>query len=186
MGQPIGVDGARLLECGHSPGDQPEYRETGEAEDLSPWAGFLPVAIGLTPLLFQNGIWMEDAVTGAAVALPARHSTLLDWSNFDATAFVIVDQLNSPAFGTDPHAAQAVGTAWFIEAYGGYIETGWAYLHDRRIYLDMLAGGFRNDLKEKILGNNAHVKIEPNTVGDMLKRVPGGLALSVTVMGTIL
>ena len=28
----------------------------------------LPFTIGLVPLLFQNGIWMEDAVTGAAVA----------------------------------------------------------------------------------------------------------------------
>ena len=30
----------------------------------------LPFTIGLVPLLFQNGIWMEDAVTGAAFALP--------------------------------------------------------------------------------------------------------------------
>ncbi len=91
----------------------------------------LPITIGLVPLLFQNGIWMEDAVTGAAFALPARHSRLLNWSNFDATFFAVVDQLNSAAFGKDQHAAQALGTAWFIEAYGGYIESGYAYLRDR-------------------------------------------------------
>ena len=91
----------------------------------------LPITIGLVPLLFQNGIWMEDAVTGAAIALPARHSRLLNWSNYDATFFAIADQLNSPAFGGDEHAAQALGTAWFIEAYGGYIETGYAYVRDR-------------------------------------------------------
>lgn len=92
----------------------------------------IPVTIGLVPLLFQNGIWMEDAVTGFAFAIPARHSRLLNWSNFDATFFAVFDQLNSPAFGTDEHAAQAFGTAWFIDAYGGYIETGYAYLNDRK------------------------------------------------------
>lgn len=91
----------------------------------------LPVTIGLVPLLFQNGIWMEDAVTGAAFALPARHSRLLNWSNYEATFFAVFDQLNSVAFDNNKHAAQAFGTAWFIEAYGGYIETGYAYVRDR-------------------------------------------------------
>jgi hypothetical protein len=91
----------------------------------------LPFTIGLVPLLFQNGIWMEDAVTGAAFALPARHSRLLNWSNYDASFFAVFDQLNSVAFGADEHAAQAFGTAWFIEAYGGYIESGYAYVRDR-------------------------------------------------------
>ncbi|WP_442506410.1 hypothetical protein SH528x_005253 [Novipirellula sp. SH528] len=103
----------------------------------------LPFTIGLVPLLFQNGIWMEDAVTGAAFALPSGHSRLLNWSNFDATFFAVVDQINSAAFGSDEHAAQAFGTAWFIEAYGGYIETGYAYVRDRnqseRSYHNMTA-----------------------------------------------
>ena len=91
----------------------------------------IPFTIGLVPLLFQNGIWMEDAVTGAAFSIPARHSRLLNWSNYDATFFAAVDQINSPAFATNEHAAQMLGTAWFIEAYGGYIETGYAFVHDR-------------------------------------------------------
>lgn len=91
----------------------------------------LPFSIGLVPLLFQNGIWMEDAVTAVAFALPARHSRLLNWSNYDATFFAVFDQLNSPAFGGDKNAAQAFGTAWFIEAYDGYIESGYAYVRDR-------------------------------------------------------
>lgn len=90
----------------------------------------LPVTFGLVPLLFQNGIWMEDAVTGVAASLPAKHSRLLNWSNFDATFFAVFDQINSPAF-VDDNDAQAFGTAWFIEAYDGYIETGYAYLRDR-------------------------------------------------------
>jgi hypothetical protein len=103
----------------------------------------LPFTIGLVPLLFQNGIWMEDAVTGAAFSLPARHSTLLNWANYDATFFAVVDQLDSEAFAGDQHAAQAFGTAWFIEAYAGYIETGYAYVRDRnqseRSYHNMTA-----------------------------------------------
>ncbi|SMP39075.1 hypothetical protein SAMN06265222_101245 [Neorhodopirellula lusitana] len=103
------------------------------------WGGFhnksspaeIPFTIGLVPLLFQNGIWMEDAVTGAAFALPARHSRLLNWSNYETTFFAVVDQLNSNAFAGDNHAAQAFGNAWFIEAYGGYIEAGYAYVRDR-------------------------------------------------------
>lgn len=90
-----------------------------------------PLTVGLIPLFFQNGIWMEDAVTGAAFSLPARHSNLLNWSNYDATFFAVFDQLDSPAFGNNNHAAQAFGTAWFIEAYRGYIETGYAYIRDR-------------------------------------------------------
>lgn len=93
----------------------------------------IPIAAGLVPLLFQNGIWMEDAVTGLAVTMPAQHSQLLKWSNFDATFFAVFDQINSPAFAADEHAAQAFGTAWFIEAYGGYFENGYAYLHDRKL-----------------------------------------------------
>ncbi|MEO1527901.1 MAG: hypothetical protein AAFX06_20915 [Planctomycetota bacterium] len=90
----------------------------------------LPITFGLVPLLFQNGIWMEDAVSGVAISLPARHSRLLNWSNYDATFFAAVDQVNSPAFAEN-NDAHAIGTAWFIEAYGGYIETGYAYLNDR-------------------------------------------------------
>ena len=100
-------------------------------DETSPFE--LPIAIGLIPLIFQNGIWMEDAVTGAAISFPARHSRLLNWSNYDATFFAIFDQINSPAFGADEHAAQAFGTAWFIEAYDGYIEAGYAYLRDRNV-----------------------------------------------------
>ena len=90
----------------------------------------LPFTFGLVPLLYQNGIWMEDAVLGAAVALPARHSRELHWSNFDATFFAVGDQLTSDAFAGSNSAAEALGTAWFIDAYDGYIELDYAYVHD--------------------------------------------------------
>ncbi len=91
----------------------------------------LPVTAGLVPLLFQNGVWMEDAVTGIAFGIPARHSRKLKWSNYDATFFAVFDQINSPAFGNDNNDGQAFGTAWFIDAYDGYIESGYAYVNDR-------------------------------------------------------
>ena len=90
----------------------------------------LPFTAGLIPLLFQNGIWMEDAVSGAAFALPARHSRLLNIANMDITFFAGFDDIDSPAFESDS-AAQVYGTAAFIEAYDGYIETGYAFLNER-------------------------------------------------------
>lgn len=91
----------------------------------------LPIPLGLIPMLFRNGIWMEDAVTGGAISYPTRHSNLLNWSNYDAIFFAIFDQLNSPAFGTGKHAAQAFGTVWFIEVDGGDIESRYAYVRHR-------------------------------------------------------
>ncbi len=91
----------------------------------------LPFTVGLVPLLFQNGIWMEDAIAGVAVALPWRHSRALNWANFDATFFAGFNQVTSPAFQNDNSAASVFGTAWFVEAYDGYIEMDYAYLNDQ-------------------------------------------------------
>jgi hypothetical protein len=139
----------------------------------------MPFTIGLVPLLFQNGIWMEDAVTGAAFTLPARHSRLLNWSNYDATFFAIVDQINSPAFGTDNHAAQALGTAWFIEAYGGYIETGYAYVHDRkqqtRSYHNMTASFTRRYFDR--ISNSVRVIVNAGQDLDPVDRTADGALL---------
>ncbi len=69
-------------------------------------------------------------MVGAAVAIPSQHNRTLKWSNYDATVFAGIDNLNSPAFNGDQNAGRIVGTAWFIEAYEGYIEADYAYLHD--------------------------------------------------------
>ena len=90
----------------------------------------LPVAIGLIPLLFQNGIWMEDAILGVAATIPARNSPWLDWSNYDVTFFAGFDQLTSPAFEDSNAAAHVVGATTFIESRGGYFEIGYAFLDD--------------------------------------------------------
>lgn len=90
----------------------------------------LPFSFGLMPLVYQNGIWMEDAMLGAAFAIPTRHSTLLDWSNYEISLFALTDQVTTDAFKGDDNAAEVFGSAWFIEAYGGYIEADYAFIHD--------------------------------------------------------
>ena len=96
----------------------------------------LPFTFGLIPLLFQNGVWMEDAFVGAAFSLPAKNSPLFDWSNFDVTFFGGFDKLTSPAFvdagGLSDDDVGIFGVTTFIEANQGYWEAGYAYLHDSR------------------------------------------------------
>jgi hypothetical protein len=95
----------------------------------------LPFTFGLIPLIFQNGVWMEDAFTGFAFSIPARNSRLFDWSNFDVTFFAGFDKVTSPAFVRsngkfDDSGASVYGVTTFIEANQGYWEAGYAYLND--------------------------------------------------------
>ena len=90
----------------------------------------LPFTCGLVPLLYQNGIWMEDAVAGFAFGAPWRQQRQLNWANYEASFFAGFNQVTSPAFLNNNNAAQVYGTAWFIEAYNGYIEADYAYLND--------------------------------------------------------
>ncbi len=93
----------------------------------------MPFAVGLIPLLFQNGIWIEDAFLGAAVTIPARNNPALDWSNFDTTFFVGFDEItNNRAFASDNDAANLFGFTTFIDRRGGYLEFGYAYVDDTR------------------------------------------------------
>lgn len=93
----------------------------------------LPVAVGFMPLVFQNGIWMEDNTIGVAATIPARNSSLLDISNFDITFFYLFDELTSDAFQGDNNAGKAYGVAGFYDMLGGYIELDYAYLEDRSL-----------------------------------------------------
>ncbi|MBX3420247.1 MAG: hypothetical protein KF752_01695 [Pirellulaceae bacterium] len=90
----------------------------------------LPFTFGLIPLVYQNGIWANDAMLGAAVALPARHSRRLKWSNYDATFFCAFDNVTTDAFATQDSSADVFGSAWFIDAYEGYIEANYAFVSD--------------------------------------------------------
>ncbi|MCA9176366.1 MAG: hypothetical protein KDB14_17890 [Planctomycetales bacterium] len=89
----------------------------------------LPIAMGIYPWLAQNGVWFNDAVLGVATTIPARNNAALNWSNYDLSFFAVFDELTSPAFGggNDVHA---YGGALFLEAYDGYVESGYAYLNN--------------------------------------------------------
>ncbi|MEZ6047692.1 MAG: hypothetical protein R3C11_19355 [Planctomycetaceae bacterium] len=92
----------------------------------------MPVAIGFLPLLYQNGIWMEDAFLGAAVTVPAQNSRVLDWVNFDVTFFAGFNDITSPAFmNVGDGQTHMYGATAMIDAYDGYIEAGYAYLDQR-------------------------------------------------------
>ncbi len=93
----------------------------------------LPITFGLVPLLFQNGIWVEDAFLGGAMSVPALNSRMLDISNADVTAFAGFDDVeaNGVVDASGKVAESNVnlyGVATFIEALEGYIEAGYGYV----------------------------------------------------------
>lgn len=96
----------------------------------------LPFAVGLVPLLFQNGVWMDDAFIGGAFTIPAKNSPTLDITNFDITFFGGWDKVTSRAFTSAggalaEHDADIYGMAGFFDVAEGYLEIGYAYLNDR-------------------------------------------------------
>jgi hypothetical protein len=101
----------------------------------------LPFAVGKIPLLFQNGIWLEDAFNGFAFAIPARNSRALDISNMDVTFFagfanVDTGGVRNAAGGLANGEADVYGVTTFIEANQGYWELGYAYTDGEREFDD--------------------------------------------------
>lgn len=96
----------------------------------------LPFAVGLMPLLFQNGVWVEDAFTGFAFTLPAMNSPRFAISNADVTFFAAFDKVSSAALVKKngrlaDHKANIYGVTSFIEANQGYWELGYGYVDGR-------------------------------------------------------
>jgi hypothetical protein len=92
----------------------------------------LPFTVGLFPLFLQNGIWANDAILGGAFTIPAQNSAALGLSNFDVTFFAAVDNVNNQALNglgeaanRDNNIANVYGVTAFIDAFDGYIETGY-------------------------------------------------------------
>ena len=101
---------------------------TGSYNDID-----LPITGGLIPLIFQNGVWLEDAFVGGAASLPSINSKLLDISNADFTIFGGANKVTSPGIlNANGNVADAkvniYGAAAFVETLEGYIEAGYAYL----------------------------------------------------------
>ena len=92
----------------------------------------LPFTVGLFPLFLQNGIWANDAILGGAVTLPARNSAALGLANFDITFFAAFDNVdNAGIFGAGQDNNNLYGVTAFIDAFNGYIETGYGLVEDR-------------------------------------------------------
>lgn len=142
----------------------------------------MPFAVGLIPLLFQNGIWIEDAFVGAAVTVPARNKPGLDWSNFDTTFFIGFDEVTSNrAFDNDNNVANIVGFTTFIERHGGYIEVGYAFLDDTRnqgrSYHNIAGSYTRRYLN--LLSNSLRVIVNTGQEGPRDSRTADGVLLLV-------
>lgn len=87
----------------------------------------LPFTVGLYPLFLQNGIWANDAILGGAVSLPAKNSASLGLANFDITFFGAFDNVdNAGIIGPGENDnANLYGVTAFIDAFEGYVETGY-------------------------------------------------------------
>jgi hypothetical protein len=106
----------------------------------------LPFTVGLFPLFLQNGIWANDAILGGAVSLPAKNSAALGLSNFDVTFFAAFDNVdNAGLIGNakgDNHLANLYGVTAFIDAFDGYVETGYGLIQGRDEQEDLLTHFF--------------------------------------------
>lgn len=97
----------------------------------------MPIAFGRVPLLFQNGVWMDDAFLGGAFTIPAQNSSSLDITNYDLTFFFAGAEVTTDAFvkgggARDDNEAAMVGVTGFFDMQEGYLELGAAYLHDKK------------------------------------------------------
>jgi hypothetical protein len=92
----------------------------------------LPFTVGLFPLFLQNGIWANDAILGGAITLPARNSATLGLANFDITFFAAFDNVdNAGNVAADEDDNPLYGVTAFIDAFEGYIETGYGLIEGR-------------------------------------------------------
>ena len=139
----------------------------------------LPFTVGIIPLVFQNGIWLEDAFLGFAATLPAKNSPRLNISNMDITFFAGYDKLNSDAFPGDDSAARVMGIASFIEALNGYIEVDYAFLDDRtfddRSYHNIGIGYTRR--YGRFLSNSTRVIVNAGQSTDVVENTADGVLL---------
>ncbi|HEX3068180.1 MAG TPA: hypothetical protein VHX14_06365 [Thermoanaerobaculia bacterium] len=85
-----------------------------------------PFAIGRVPIVTQNGVWIEDAIDGAAFSITAKNNPTYDISNMDMTFFVGLNKVTTAADPGDK--ARVIGMAGFADLLRGYLEYGVGYL----------------------------------------------------------
>lgn len=139
----------------------------------------MPVTVGLIPLLYQNGIWMDDAMVGVATSIPAKNNPYLDWSNYDVTFFAGFDEITSPAFDEEQSGVDVFGATAMIEAKGGYFEIGYAYLNDTEV-----AGRSYNNIG--ISYTRRYLNLMSNSMRVILNTGQGGPTDSRTANGALL
>jgi hypothetical protein len=93
------------------------------------YKGDYPFSFGLVPMFFQNGLWMDDAILGAAYAIPAMNSPEFDISNMEFSFFAGFDDVENEGIldqngDVADHNANVYGMAAFIEANEAYYEFG--------------------------------------------------------------
>ena len=95
----------------------------------------LPFTVGLFPLFLQNGIWANDAILGGAVSFPAKNSQAFGLANFDVTLFAAFNDVdNAGIIGVDAddnNNSNLFGATAFVDAFSGYIETGYGLIDGR-------------------------------------------------------
>jgi hypothetical protein len=101
----------------------------------------VPVAAGLMPLVFQNGVWMDDAITGFAVGHAGRNSRSLGISNMDVSVFAGFNKVSSPALRNaagEPadRDARVIGAALFLDANEGHWEFGLGHVEGKNALTD--------------------------------------------------
>ncbi len=139
----------------------------------------LPMAMGVMPLVLQNGVWMEDAFLGFAATIPARNSPRFNISNMDVTFFAGYDKINSDAFTNDDSAARMYGIASFIDAMNGYFEIDYAFLEDRthedRSYHNLGLGFTRRF--GRLLSHSSRIIINAGQSTDVVENTADGVLL---------
>jgi hypothetical protein len=85
-----------------------------------------PFALGRVPITTQNGVWIEDAIDGAAFSITAKNNPTYDISNMDMTFFVGLNKVTTDADPGDK--SRVIGMAGFADLMQGYLEYGAGYL----------------------------------------------------------
>lgn len=101
-----------------------------------------PFSVGYMPLLYQNGVWMDDNIIGGAFAIPALNSPKLDITNMDISIFAGFDRVTTQAIKDSrgdnaDHNVDIYGIATFIDANEGYWEAGFGFIDGESDFKDL-------------------------------------------------
>ena len=86
----------------------------------------LPIAVGRTPIVTQNGVWIEDAIDGAAFSITAKNSPV---ARYQQHGLHLLRRLQPRDHRRrSRHKNKLFGFAGFADLLRGYLEYGYGYL----------------------------------------------------------